>query len=221
MHSTVHETNWTWNAMKYRGKGILSRHDSSFDDKSRRFSRKISSVTTSIQRCRKFLWNSAKKEREKRISWKTKLHLIQNARSSKNDELAATNSQLAWIFNKRSSRWKPQTNLQQRNPAESGRHASATISFFFRFERDKKEETINLQPCLLLDRENFSPFFETENIPNAIFDRDLYEQKTILGGGKFSQQMRESTFQKSVRGVTESGWWPWAKSSRPELTNFD
>lgn len=74
-------------------------------------------------------------------------------------------------------------NLQQRNPAESGRHASATISFFFRFERDKKEETINLQPCLLVDRENFRPFFETENIPNAIFGRDLYEQKTILGGG--------------------------------------
>lgn len=65
----------------------------------------------------------------------------------------------------------------------------------------------------------FSSFFRKQ--PNAIFGRDLYEQKTILGGGKFSQQMRESTFQKSVRGVTESGWWPWAKSSRPELTNFD
>lgn len=49
--------------------------------------------------------------------------------------------------------------LATKNPAESG--PRICNRFFFFFEREKKEEDINLQPCLM-DYEIF--FFETEEI---------------------------------------------------------
>lgn len=173
------------------------------DDKSQRFSRKISSVTT----CSTLLQISLKlcqKMREKKDLVKNKIaSYSKRTNSSKNGELAARNSQLAWTFNKRSSRWKPQTNLQQRIRLKSGRHASATI-FFFCFEREKKEENINLQPCGLRILFSFSEDYETENIRirRMVFLVVICTNKrkwTIerISRGKFSQQSVNQLFRRA------------------------
>lgn len=66
--------------------------------------------------------------------------------------------------------------LATKNPAEI-RSPRICNHFFFCFEREKKEENINLQPCGLRILFSFSEDYETENI--RIFGRDLYEQKEM------------------------------------------
>lgn len=65
--------------------------------------------------------------------------------------------------------------LATKNPAESG--PRICNRFFFFFEREKKEEDINLQPCLM-DYEFFFFFLRRNSYStNGIFGRDLYKQK--------------------------------------------
>lgn len=136
------------------------------DDKSQRFSRKISGVTT----CSTLLQISLKlcqKMREKKDLVKNKIaSYSKRTNSSKNGELAARNSQLAWTFNKRSSRWKPQTNLQQRIRLKSGRHASATIFFSVLKERKRKKILI----CNHVDYEYCFLFLKTTRPKTFVSD---------------------------------------------------
>lgn len=109
-------------------------------------------------------------------------------------------------------------NKDQLNPV----HASATVFFFlpfFFFSKERKD--INLQPRLV-DYQFFFQNFFWRPATFTIFGRDLYKQKGLDEGNRTIERISSrQNANQLFGGVTESGWWLRAKSSHPELTNFD
>lgn len=68
----------------------------------------------------------------------------------------------------------------------------------------------------------FFPKFFLETCHFRIFGRDLYKQKGLDEGNRTIERISSrQNANQLFGGVTESGWWLRAKSSHPELTNFD
>lgn len=93
--------------------------------------------------------------------------------------------------------------LATKNPAEI-RSPRICNHFFFCFEREKKEENINLQPCGLRILFSFSEDYETENIRirRMVFLVVICTNKrkwTIerISRGKFSQQSVNQLFRRA------------------------